>query len=372
MRRLIYDARAVSLEYTGLGRYTAFLLFALLDELDVAASKTDVLLYDKIISSNNIHYLKLKDFETKGLCELHFIKSPAVSVQQHYKVHQYVNSFDASDYFYTHFDMPWGIKHNKTFVVHDLFPLILNDYIRRFAFFKKIYFKIQLMHSIRQAERIIAVSKTTARDIVKCMGNKYSDKIIIAPEGPTIIAANKLNNDTSKVRSFEKYLLYVGDRRPHKNLFRVIKIYQLLVSKYGYNGQFFLVGAENEYVPGLNNYIKETKGVVSLGNLSDEDVASMYRSADALMFLSQYEGFGLPVIEAATIGCKIIVSDGGALAEIAPNSACIIRNAMSIEDAADAINKYIKNGKVYYDNSYLNHYSWTNAARLIFPKFCKK
>lgn len=87
---------------------------------------------------------------------------------------------------------------------------------------------------------------------------------------------------------------------------------------------------------------------------------------NALFFLSQYEGFGLPIIEAAKHNKKIIVSNSSSCGEIAPDSALKVELSKIIEIKAEEIYKYLINQNGIDNTKYLANFSWDKSAKKIF------
>ncbi len=81
---------------------------------------------------------------------------------------------------------------------------------------------------------------------------------------------------------------------------------------------------------------------------------------------------GLPVLEASKFGCRLLLSDGGSLPEVAPPSACILPNSMPLDDAARRAMNHLLESKLPTSDIYWRKYSWSNAARIIFPMCVSK
>lgn len=362
--KLIYDARPIALEFTGLGRYTASLLRALLDSPRRAGLEIDVLI-DRDCDRNNMHYRALQADLERGACRLQVVDAPPISFRQHVAVARWVNRQGADRYFYPHFDMPLGIKIPTAFVVHDLIPLLVDGYVQSLGFAKKLYFQQMLRHHVAGAQACYAVSATTRRDILDLVGERWADKVQVACEGPVLadaggaIGSPPLN---------PPYLLYVGDRRPHKNLRRIVDIFKLLRDRHGYRGQLALAGSRRNFDFDLDAYIADRADISVLGNVSDAELLALYAHTDALLFLSAYEGFGLPVVEAARFHRKIVLSDGGSLPEIAPPGACQIPRSLATDAAAEQIAAYLADPTQPELSDYNRRYTWRRAVDAIFPE----
>ena len=366
--RLVFDARLMANQHSGLGRYTGSLLCALLNTKTCSSSEVFVLLHRENEWANNFFYHIVKRFSQNGYCTIEYVDSPPISLKQHLILYKKVNSLKPDLYFYPHFDLPLGISAKKVFVVHDVIPLVVSAYVQRFAFAKKIYFKKMLKHSIASADRCIAVSKTTRRDLLKIFGNRFAHKIEVVYEGPILPRLGESDSERECVMRHSPFLLYVGDRRPHKNIKRMLDIFVTLRDVFNYGGFLILVGPTKNYGFDVERYISNRKDILILGNVSDQELNYLYRNTSALIFISEYEGFGLPVIEAARFDRKMILSDGGALSEIAPPNACILERKLSVYDAAMKAAEYLFSNITIDNTEFNKRFSWENTSRTIFPE----
>jgi glycosyltransferase involved in cell wall biosynthesis len=165
------------------------------------------------------------------------------------------------------------------------------------------------------------------------------------------------------------FLLYVGDRRPHKNLKRTVDIFVALKQQRLYDGRLVIAGSRQDFGFNVERYVADRGDVHVLGPISDAALRQLYHRMDALLLLSKYEGFGLPVVEAASHNKRVVVSDGGSLPEIAPSTACVVPNTMPVELAAAQVGAYLSEA-VDIDNApYMQQFTWDAAARAIFGSY---
>lgn len=365
--KLVFDARPMANQFSGLARYTGSLLESLLSTATNDSLEFIVLLHSKYDWNVNFHFHKLATYARSGRCSIVFADAPPISLMQHLSVRSVVNKLRPDHYFYPHFDLPVGIDTKTTFVIHDLIPLIVPGYVQRLAWLKREYFRHMVKYSVHRSDRCIAVSNTTRDDIVNVAGDQYAKKIEIAYEGP-VLAQYKVSDPTETATLVKgPFLLYVGDRRPHKNLPRVLDLYIRLRDDHGYPGNLVLVGSTQNYGIDFDHLVKGRPDVHVLGNVTDAQLTSLYKKTDSLVFLSEYEGFGLPVVEAARFGRKMILSDGGSLAEIAPHGAYIIPRSLPIDEIASKVASYLREPLVVDYSAYNRSFSWEIASRLIFP-----
>lgn len=176
---------------------------------------------------------------------------------------------------------------------------------------------------IRQAAGVVAVSETTARDLVERLG---------LSEDRVAVARNGVDHETfhpGRRRLFDfPYLLFVGSEQPRKNLAALLAAMARLAADDDL-GDLRLVkvgeaGSDPRFREETIARVRELglgDRVVLTGWLSDADLAAAYAGATCLVMPSLYEGFGLPPIEAMACGCPVIASGNGSLEEVLGNAA---------------------------------------------------
>ena len=144
--------------------------------------------------------------------------------------------------------------------------------------------------------------------------------------------------------SNKKYILFVGTIEPKKNLGRLINAYSCLdtdmplviVGKKGWLWEDDMSQLEALFGNGLNEKIK------LLEYVSKKDLIYLYYSAFCLVFPSLYEGFGLPPLEAMSLGCPVITSNVSSLPEVCGDAAIYV-DPYNSDDIRQAIEKLINN-----------------------------
>jgi glycosyltransferase involved in cell wall biosynthesis len=175
---------------------------------------------------------------------------------------------------------------------HDLavlrYPETFNAWTRRYS-------RVFLPRVARAAARVIAVSEFTARELVDLL-DVPEDKIRVIPNavGPPFTATGDAAEGD--------YVLAVSTLEPRKNLDRLVDGFR----RAGLNGsELRVVGARGwggiEPIP--------SEGVRWLGEVSDDELARLYRGARCAAYVSVYEGFGLPVLEAMACGTPVVAAD---------------------------------------------------------------
>lgn len=235
-------------------------------------------------------------------------------------------------------ELPIGIdKTNiKSIVtIHDLIFLRYPQFFR--AIDNKIYYQ-KFYHSCKVADRIIAVSEQTKKDIIDFF-NIDPTKIEVVYQGCN--EAFKQTQDPSLFNLIKKtfqisnqYLLYVGSIEKRKNLLSVLKCLKDLP-----NQNLVVIGSGKEYKNKCSDYIKNNKlekRVTIINGLSLQELASIYQNAQMLIYPSIFEGFGIPIIEALFCKTPVITSKNGCFHEAGGPSSSYI-DPMNTEEMREAI-----------------------------------
>jgi glycosyltransferase involved in cell wall biosynthesis len=130
----------------------------------------------------------------------------------------------------------------------------------------------------------------------------------------------------------------VSNRRGHKNEFRIVQA----IARDGISADTRLVftGSPTAELAECIDRHNVNSRVHFVGVVPDAKLPSLYRSAEALVFPSLYEGFGLPVLEAMACGTPVVTSNLSALPEVAGDAALLV-DPTSVEEIADAIRRVL-------------------------------
>jgi len=362
---IIYDARHFEDYISGLSRYSFSVLLDLIK--NGSFSKLEILLNKNYNYNSNPLFLNIKKEINDEKIIITYIDANMFSLKQNYIISRYVNKTECDVYFYPHFDLPLFINKRAIFVVHDLFPLILDEYVQRFSLLKKLYFKYMIFFNlIKKSTQCICVSKSTRNDILNTITNKYKSKLNVIYED----SFENLNNEIEirnemKELSENKYIFYVGVRRKHKNLKKMIDVFIKIKKEKLYDGNFYIAGSEKNFDLDVDKYVKDYPFIKLLGKITDSELICFYSNMDSLFFLSNYEGFGLPIVEASKLNKKIITSHKGACPEVLPPSGLSIDVDLDDYLLAKEVSSYL-NKEVQIDNSEFNkQFNWKNTTNFI-------
>ena len=253
---------------------------------------------------------------------------------------------------------------NKPFVltVHDLIPEIypINAGI-------ELLFLERKKDLIKRAAKIIAVSNNTKQDIIKFYGvDDYRIQVIYHGSSLCKIKDLKIFNSDFLDKVPKYYLLFVGNRNGYKNFdFYIKSAYKLLIDDKHLN--LVCAGGQN-----FNNEEIELFDQLKIINkifyfdVNDEKLSYLYSNALAVVFPSLYEGFGIPILEAFSCDCPVILSDSSSFPEVASDAAVYFEPGDQ-ESILNAIQKVIYDKKfrdelILKGENRVKEFSWDKTA----------
>lgn len=237
---------------------------------------------------------------------------------------------------------PRNIKIPSVVTIHDLSYFYYPD-----DFLKRDLYKLKnwTEYSINNAARLIAVSETTKKDIMKFY-NIPSERISMIHNGfekPKTRTFRSLPHDLDS----HPFILNVGTLQPRKNIATVIKAFAKF-RKYYRNYKLVIAGKTGWLYDDLFKLTSELDlldYVIFAGYVPDDELASYYRKAFCYVTASLYEGFGIPVLEAMSYDCPVISSNTASLPEVGGDAALYF-NPKSSDDLVKSFVKLAKDKKL--------------------------
>lgn len=249
----------------------------------------------------------------------------------------------------------------KTFVltIHDMMPELFPEYFGKYN--KQVLIKRKL---IKKAAAIIAVSEQTKKDIVNIL-NVPNEKIIVIYHGAPpkeVIKEPKLVE--------EPYFLYVGIRNAYKNFKQTLLDFYKVTEK---NMGIKLVCTGNEFTNDESKLITQLKLQQNIIHIqaNDNQLKNLYANAIAFIYPSLYEGFGMPILEAFSYGCPVLLNNKSCFPEIAHDAAIYFNSDKSASNLPDTMLNVINwssNEREYYiQKGYqrMSYFSWEKSANLL-------
>jgi glycosyltransferase involved in cell wall biosynthesis len=197
--------------------------------------------------------------------------------------------------------------------------------------------------SIERAALVLAISEFTRQTLIEKLGTNPA-KILVTPLAPDPIflpGASGVAAEEAVLRKYDlenkPYFIFPGNTWRHKNHRTAVRALALHRAQTGEEMLLVCTGAAKEAQPELEALIRELgleNQVRFLGYVPREELPGLYQGAQALVFPSLFEGFGIPVLEAMTCGCPVICSSTTSLPEIAGDAALLCDPEAPAEFAA--------------------------------------
>lgn len=197
--------------------------------------------------------------------------------------------------------------------------------------------------SARTADRIIADSEATRRDLVRLLGVP-GEKVRTIPAA--LGTGFEPVRDPARLEAVRRtyqlegpYLLFVGNLEPRKNLVRLIEAYAVLRRRFTLPHRLVLAGKKGWLYRPIFQAVERLglqREVVFTGYIAPADLPAVYSMADAFAFPSLYEGFGLPVLEAMACGVPVVAGASGSIPEVVGDAALLVPS-LEVEAIAEAL-----------------------------------
>ena len=257
--------------------------------------------------------------------------------------------------------------------VHDLAFKIFPDQftasdLRRLNFYAN--------YAIKNASKIIAVSESTKRDVLKFYPEIREDKIKVIYHGfDSNIFGKKYNKEEIKEANTRykipdtRYLLYVGAIQPRKNLITLVEAFEKIKEKNN-NLKLVLVGKSAWMADKILKRIENSKfkeDIILTGQIEFDNLGKIYQGASAFVFPSLYEGFGIPIVEAFASNVPVVCAKNSSLPEVGGDAVLYFEDN-NTEDLAGKIEKILGDEELKKDLiarglKQLQKFCWEKCAR---------
>ena len=231
-----------------------------------------------------------------------------------------------------HYVVPPRLPCPLVVTVHDCIHLRFREHLPRpLGFLPRslsyVYARTMMGHAVSSAARVIAVSDSTRQDLIERL-SAPADRLRVVLNGagefwsePT--AAARASAITQRLELPERYVLWVGNPKPHKNLERLVCAFERLAHARS-DLHLLLAGARPAQVDALARPRISPQRYRALGEISDESLRLLYERAAVLVLPSLWEGFGLPAIEAMAAGTPVVAGAVGGLEELVGEAGVLV------------------------------------------------
>ncbi|MFO7947998.1 MAG: glycosyltransferase family 1 protein [Armatimonadota bacterium] len=255
-----------------------------------------------------------------------------------------------------------------------VYDLIALDFPQWCTTANAVHYRLRLPRSIRTASIVIAPSETTAEAIRRRFPDAAERirvvSLGIGEEFERVEETERLQQVRERYALPERFILYVGNIEPKKNIAGMVEAFDRIADDTDHH--FILAGGKGwkcerdlkriEQSP-YRDRIRITDWV------AQGDIAVLYSLADILVQWSLYEGVGLPPLEAMRCGTPAVVSDGGALPELAGQAAEVVPLG-SAENLAEALRRLLTDEQARAEiartgREFVRQFSWREHARTV-------
>lgn len=226
-------------------------------------------------------------------------------------------------------------------VIHDL---NFEHYPEDLPLLTRWYYRSFFPRYAQKAVRIATVSEYSRQDIVREYGVS-PDKIDIVYDGASEVFKPLSEVEKVMARQFytegKPYFLFIGALHPRKNLSNLFRAFDLFKKSNPSDVQLVIVGARKWWTPDIDSSFQQmnfSRDVIFTGRLQTENLRYLLGSAVGLTYISYFEGFGIPIVEAFRCGTPVITSDVTSMPEVAGDAAILV-NPFDPESIAMAMYK---------------------------------
>lgn len=283
-------------------------------------------------------------------------------------------SLDGIDLFHgAHNTLPRGLSCRSVVTIHDLMAIERPDlaFTRLSQRIKRAYYPRAVWRAICEARMLIVTTSATA-DGVGALSSSARARTVVVPMAPDVEFQPAVDPAATTARvaallgSDAPFLLVVGQDAPNKRQAVALQAFAagapktwrlILVQRQAHDGALRRLAAR----------IGIAKRVTWLPSVAHGDLVTLYQSARALLQPSNYEGFGLPLLEAMSCGCPVIASDLPTLREVIGNGGALVP-VDEVAGFANAIRRLAESEALASDSRHAAHarsriYSWDRCAR---------
>jgi glycosyltransferase involved in cell wall biosynthesis len=331
-----FDGKRVTQNFTGLGNYSRYIL-------KILAEYYPVNQYTVFVPRHGHKPLSLQQYPTIKFqySKNQFIKNywRSIGIVKDLKKEKIDLYHGLSN------EIPLGLKKAGIPSVVTIHDLIFYRYPHYYPFFDRKIYEFKVRYASKHADKIIAVSEQTKKDLINFLKVDESRIEVIYQNCDPIFLAKVSEEEKARIRSAyslpEEFLLNVGTIEPRKNSLLIVKALKELKASI----HLVIIGKETPYTQIVKKFIADNNlknRVHFLKNVSFHDLPGIYQQAKICIYPSEFEGFGIPIVEALSSGIPVIAAKGSCLEEAGGNDSIYV-DPQDSHELATQINLVMNN-----------------------------
>jgi alpha-1,3-rhamnosyl/mannosyltransferase len=370
--RIGIDARYIHDHFPGIGRYTYNLILA----LAATGDETFVVVHNPALPNTRFDVAALG--RLPGV-ELVASAARPFSLAEQWQLPRLAGRLKLDVWHAPYYIAPYRLPCPLVVTVHDAISSRYPQYLPSLA--ARLSYEATMRLALGAAQRVIAVSQASADDVVRFFGTPRRKISVVheaadaryCPQPPAAVAALR-----ERLGLPERYVLYLGMNKPHKNLARLVQAWASVVTHHRGLGDLGGVGTPQLVIAGRTDprypqahMAAQRLGLAGavrfLGDVAEADLPALYSGADVFVFPSLYEGFGLPPLEAMACGAPVLCAATPALQEVVGDAALTF-DPVNVEELAHVLLRVLGDADLRADLSQrglvqAQRFSWKKAAQ---------
>ena len=269
-------------------------------------------------------------------------------------------------------ELPVGIKDAGIKTVVTVHDIIFMRHPEWYSPFDRAIYTMKFRKTCQEADRIIAISECTKRDIT-LFGGVSPEKISVIYQScgtrfKSRESEAKLTEVSARYKLPSRYIVSVGTIEERKNILLAVKALRMLPDDLS----LVIVGKPTLYTEKVKAYIRHNRlddRVLMLHGVPGDDLPAIYQLAEACVYPSRYEGFGIPVIEAIQSGLPVVACTGSCLEEAGGNGGIYV-DPDNVGGFAEAVRRVLKGSeereaRIAESTRYVARFENNNVARQV-------
>ncbi len=342
--KIVYDAKRITNNLTGLGNYSRFVV----NNLAKFFKQDDFLLLSSNPCKNGIEDLVSFSKNLKLILPSTKPKGLKKALWRSWGISKDINKLNPDLYHGLTNELPFSIKKTGVKSIVTIHDLIFLHYPHFYKAIDRTIYNYKFRRACINANHIVAVSECTKRDIIRFYGIQ-ADKISVIYQGCHEQFMQQANEEikkqvAQKLNLPKNFILSVGTVEERKNLLLTVKA----LKESNLDNKLVVIGKRTKYAQQVDAFIQENnmqEQVIFLSNVSYTELPIVYQLASLFIYPSLYEGFGIPIIEALHSLVPVIAATGSCLEEAGGNSS-LYANPHNHAELAEAIQLVLSDEKL--------------------------